>query len=328
MGTDHVMHQIARAALELYALPAACDVTLVNISENVTYRVSVPGGFQYALRIHRRGYHSDAAILSELNWLQALRAADVALTPVPVPGRNGALLQSVDEPAQDMARRVVLFQWENGVEPSAHDLTTFELLGEQAANLHRHVRHWPLPADFTRHEWTFATSLGDRPHWGRWRDGLGMTPELEHLFGRAVDRIERRLSDFGQGPDRFGLVHGDMRLANLLIDGGPQQRILKLIDFDDCGFSWNLYDCATTVSFFEHETQVPDLLAAWVRGYRRSQDLSADMADEIPTFVLLRRLLLIAWLSSRPGIDLALSLGSAYTHRTAPMCQRFLQHFG
>ena len=53
-----------------------------------------------------------------------------------------------------------------------------------------------------------------------------------------------------------------MRLANLLIDGD----VTKVIDFDDCGFGWLLYDCATTVSFFEHKPEVPELLAAWVRG--------------------------------------------------------------
>ena len=56
-----------------------------------------------------------------------------------------------------------------------------------------------------------------------------------------------------------------MRLANLLVDGDE----VKVIDFDDCGFSWHLYDAATAVSFFEHEPHVPELMDAWVRGYRR-----------------------------------------------------------
>ena len=44
------------------------------------------------------------------------------------------------------------------------------------------------------------------------------------------------------------MIHGDLRLANLLVDG----ETTKVIDFDDCGFGWLMYDCATTVSFFEH----------------------------------------------------------------------------
>ncbi len=38
-----------------------------------------------------------------------------------------------------------------------------------------------------------------------------------------------------------------MRLANLLIDGDR----VTLIDFDDCGFGWFMYDFAAAISFFE-----------------------------------------------------------------------------
>ena len=62
-----------------------------------------------------------------------------------------------------------------------------------------------------------------------------------------------------------------MRLANLLIDGGET----KVIDFDDCGFSWYLYDCATALSFIEHRPDVPELVAAWVKGYRSVAPLSS-----------------------------------------------------
>ena len=35
---------------------------------------------------------------------------------------------------------------------------------------------------------------------------------------------------------------------------------VKVIDFDDCGFGWYMYDAATPVSFYEHEPQVPGLI--------------------------------------------------------------------
>jgi Ser/Thr protein kinase RdoA (MazF antagonist) len=39
-----------------------------------------------------------------------------------------------------------------------------------------------------------------------------------------------------------------------------------VIDFDDCGWGWLLYDFGTAVSFFEHDPRVPELTEAWVRG--------------------------------------------------------------
>ena len=119
--------------------------------------------------------------------------------------------------------------------------------------------------------------------------------------------IAQRLAGIGTGDAAFGLVHGDMRLANLLMDGG----VVKVIDFDDCGFSWYLYDCATTVSFFEHAPEVPDLIKAWARGYRRIGALSAEEEAEIATFIMLRRILLVAWIGSHAETDLARSMGVA-----------------
>ena len=92
-------------------------------------------------------------------------------------------------------RNVVLSEWESGVEPSEKDHLTrvFEVLGEITAH-HRHSGGWKRPEKFERLIWDFGTSLGERPHWGRWRDGMGLDPAREALFARAVDLIGRRLA--------------------------------------------------------------------------------------------------------------------------------------
>jgi len=318
---------LAEAALEHYALPARPAVSLLNLSENATYKIVDPAGRRWALRVHREGYHSRNAIASELAWATALRRDGAAITPIPRPSRTGELIVTVEHSLLPRARHVVLFDWEEGSEPSetASDLTSsFETLGAITARMHQHVRGWKRPAGFERLTWDFDTSLGTRPHWGSWRDGMGLTPELERLFGRTVELIRRRLEAFGKGSDRFGLIHCDMRLANLLIDGDTT----KVIDFDDSGFSWLLYDCATTVSFFEHKPEVPELLDAWVRGYRKVATLPPEDEAEIPTFVMLRRLLLVAWIGSHAETELAQSMGVAYTQQTAPLCEAYLGKFG
>jgi Ser/Thr protein kinase RdoA (MazF antagonist) len=114
-----------------------------------------------------------------------------------------------------------------------------------------------------------------------------------------------------------------MRLANLLLDG----QTVKVIDFDDCGFSWFLYDCATTVSFFEEKPEVPQLIQAWTRGYRRVAPLSIEDETEIDTFVMLRRILLVAWIGSHSETELAQSMGIAYTRGTVPLCEAYLAKF-
>jgi Ser/Thr protein kinase RdoA (MazF antagonist) len=318
------LQSVAERSVSRFGLPQDVTVKLINVSENATYKIEdASSGRKWALRVHRDGYHSKTAIASELVWLAALEDYGVTV-PTPVTALDGELIQTLAVEGLTNPRNVVLFLWKNGTEPARTDVASFELLGETAARMHAHIRSWQRPAWFERHTWNFETSLGDRPHWGRWQDGMGMTSEATEAISAAVDLIRDRLEAFGKSPDRFNLVHGDMRLANLLMEGND----VKVIDFDDCGFSWLLYDCATTVSFFEQAPEVPELLKAWVRGYRRVGALSPEEEAEIETFVMLRRLLLIAWIGSHSETELAQSMGVAYTQESIPLCERYLSRFG
>lgn len=322
-----VLQELAQETLKRYVLPGGCSAQLVNLSENATYRVGAPDGRCWALRIHRAGYQSKQAIASELAWVVDLRRQGVAITPSPVAGCDGALIQDAAHPRLARPRHAVLFGWEAGAEPGIGDdlAGSFEVLGGTAARMHIHARQWQRPSWFTRHSWTFDTALGDeRPHWGRWRDGIGMDREKQALFQRTVDLIARRLAAYGMGAERFGLIHADLRLANLLVDGST----LKVIDFDDCGFSWYMYDAATPVSFYEHEPQVSDLIGHWKAGYRKVLPLSKEDEAEIPTFVMLRRILLVAWIASHIEAEFPKSLGAGYTEGSLALCEDYIRRFG
>ena len=313
---------LAERAVARFDLPASLDIALINVSENATFKVE-GAGRKWALRVHREGYHSPTAIRSELAWLSALRETGAANVPRAVRGHDGDPIQMLTVPGLPAPRNVVLFDWETGREPDPDNQAGYETLGETAARMHAHVKSWSRPPWFERHAWTFDTTLGDTPHWGRWRDGMGMTPTIEAAFAEAVTVIRQRLERLGQGAQVFNLVHGDMRLANLLVDGAT----VKVIDFDDCGFSWYLYDCATTVSFFEERADVPDLVRAWVKGYRRVGQLSPEEEAEIETFIMLRRILLVAWIGSHSETELAQSMGMKYTAETVPLCERYVSKF-
>ncbi len=322
-----ILRDLAVSALERYDLPAGVGMQLINLSENATYKVEAADGRKWALRVHRYGYHSRAAIASELAWLIALRNAGVTTTPRPIAGMDGELIQAVAHPRLPGPRHIVVSDWEGGTTPAIteHLDGPFEILGELTARMQRFTREWKRPAWFERHTWDFATSLGDdAPHWGRWRHGIGVDAAKARLFGRTVALIGRRLREFGNGAERFGLIHGDLRLANLLIDGGQ----VKVLDFDDSGFGWHMYDAATPVSFHEHEPQAPALIEAWLRGYRKVLPLAAADAAEIPTFIMLRRLLLVAWIGSHADTDLAKSLGAPYTVGSLGLCEDYLRKMG
>jgi Ser/Thr protein kinase RdoA (MazF antagonist) len=321
-----VATQLAEQALELYDLPRYAGVHLVSISENEIYRVEAPSGRRWALRVQRPGYQSKRSLASEMAWLAALRRDGVVATQIPVAGVDGEWVQMVRDGDGGQARNVVLFEWENGSHPRIEtDLRQcFRRLGAITAQMHVHSRTWQRPEGFVRFTWDFETALGETPRWGRWRDALGMNADRFDLFGRTAELIGERLSAYGRGPDRFGLAHCDLRLENLLIDNGQ----IKVIDFDDCGFSWYMYDAAAAVSFNEHLPQVPGLIACWLEGYRTVSDVSSAEEEEVPTFLMMRRLMLVAWAGSHAETALARSLGETYTEQTVALCSDYIQRFG
>jgi Ser/Thr protein kinase RdoA (MazF antagonist) len=211
-----------------------------------------------------------------------------------------------------------MFAFCPGREPAEDDLpAAFERLGAIAARLHQHARGWTPPPAFRRRTWDEQTTIGATPHWGRWEDGMGIGAEELALLGRLRDAVFARLDAYGKGPGRYGLVHADMRLANLLVDGDATY----VIDFDDCGYSWFLYDLASALTFIEDRDDVPELIAAWVRGYG---GLEASEHAIVPTLIMLRRLLVLAWIGSHASTPLAQEEGLPYTRTTCELAERYL----
>ena len=317
---DH-FHADLDALLPCWGLGEGAEVGLLTVSENATYLASDPAtGRRLVLRVHRPGYHRREEILSELAWTSALIADGVVETPRPVERSDGGgLIAELGHGAE--RRDVVAYEFMTGREPPPDEglVPWFERLGGITARLHAHARCWAKPRGFSRKVWDFESMLGRRPLWGDWRRAIGLEPAQKALLERTAAVLRARLDAYGKG-ERCGLIHADLRLANLLVEGDR----LGVIDFDDCGFSWWMYDFAAAISFIETDPAVPDLMAAWVGGYRIVAPLSPEDEAMLPVFVMLRRMLLAAWLASHSETPTAQKIGSTYTAGTAELAEAFL----
>lgn len=305
------MSDLLRRALPVYGLPEETPLTLLNRSENETWRAG-----PLVLRLHRQGYHRREEIASELAWLTALQDLPGLNAVRPIPGAEGLVTE------RD-GRFIVAFAPIPGQELQPGDdlARWFAPLGEITARLHLHSRQWTPPPGFTRKRWDVETILGPAPHWGHWRQAQGLDRDGEALLARATDALATKLSSHGTGPESFGLIHADLRLANLMTDGES----LTAIDFDDCGFGWWAYDLAAALSFIETDPRLPDLIARWCDGYARIAPLCAEDRAMIPALIFLRRVLLTAWLATRADSDTAQALGGAgYTGGTLDLAEGFL----
>jgi Ser/Thr protein kinase RdoA (MazF antagonist) len=317
------LRQMVAQGLSQWGLSPVCTIELLNLSENATFALSDPGTQrELVLRVHRVGYSSAQEIRSELEWIEALRQSGTIDTAAPLTGADGERVQILASPNGKVARFAVAFERLPGTEPDFQRdaVRWFERLGELTARLHRHAKAWSLPCHFQRRRWDLNTMVGPDAYWGTWRAAIGLDITGASVLEHALTLIGERLQRYGSAPERFGLIHADLRLANLLVDDTH----LRIIDFDDCGFSWFLYDFATAVSFIEEQPIVPSLLHAWVAGYERVAPLSREERAEIPTFVVLRRIVLSAWLASHNEVSFAQQFGVAHTQGTVHLAQQLL----
>lgn len=313
-GADARLSEKHRAAfenlLESYGL-AGARIELINESENTTYRIEPGGeGRPVVLRLYREGQRTDAQIRSELDWMAALRAQAAISTPEAIATRDGQRITELTLPNGE-SRSCVLFEFLPGEEPPSDALGPwFEQLGAISASIHLHGRTWRRPPSFERPLLDYEALIGSRAVWGSWERAPGLDASAVTALRRASEQISRRLAEYGQAPDRFGLIHGDLRLANLLTDGSR----IHVIDFDDCGSGWYLYDLATSISLLEHLPETELLVQMWLRGYQRVLPLTKVQVDMVRHLIMMRRIQVLSWF----GRNLGSPLVSEYAPVVAP----------
>ncbi len=313
---------LANAALTLWPLPGDARAKRINVSENVTYLVQSSAG-KAILRIHRVGYHTDRAISCELAWSAALRSEGVIRTPAWRLGRNGEAIQTIGHDRL-APRQMVMFDFVAGEAPSEDQnlAPAFQELGAIAAQTHLHSLRWVKPRPFERLRWDLDTVFGDAATWGDWRRGPGVDAAIRSVLEAAESEVIRCLTIYGHEPDRFGLIHADMRLANLIL--GPEGPVV--IDFDDCGFGWFLFDFASAISFMEDSPQISTLKDAWLQGYQTIRPLGSVDVAAIDALVMLRRMSLLAWIGSHIDAPEPQALAPDFAANTASLAEVFLSH--
>ncbi len=319
--------QVSQKAMKLFEELSNSTVKLLDYSENATYLVQNPETKEkHILRVCRPNYHTKEEIESEVYWLQSINDNTSIIVSQPILGSNNEYIQTVKLENHLLEYYCVMFTFLDGEAPDVdHEsklIKVFEDIGYTTAQFHNHViNNWEKFNEIKRPIWNYGNLLGEQPKWGKWQDGLDITPGRVELFGKVSKVIKSRLENFGQDCNRFGLIHADLRHANLLIKDGE----VKVIDFDDCGFGWYLYDLAASLTFIEHRSYVPKVIESWLKGYRRIRSLSEQEENEIPTFIMMRRLQLIAWVGSRDN-ETTQELGSEFTEQTDKLAKIYLNN--
>ncbi len=318
----------AQGLVKLYDFSEDAKVSLLSVSENRVYLVIDPARpKKYVIRVNsgRLSYHTPPSIASELKWLMALRQDTDIVVPEVLCAKDSSLVQTISATQLDKPRHAAIYSFLPGTEPPEDKLIPgFERLGEISARMHLHAKSWAPPADFSRHSWTPDEILDNRLNWGPWQTGVGVKAETSRLLTRLDEVVRKRLAALPRDREHFGLIHADLKLANLLVDDGRT----AIIDFDDCGYGWYLFDLATALSFLEERPDAPELVECWLKGYRKVAPVPAKIESEIPTLIMLRRLQLIGWVGYQfHHIEFARKIGPRFTDDTCRLAEDYLARF-
>lgn len=299
------------------------DVRLIAVSENATFRVLVGGVPTMVVRLSQPGYVGDAGnIRSELQWIEAIAAETDIHTPAPIRGVDGELVQLLRS-SDGREWMAVAFEFVSGriLEEHSDIVPYFAPIGAATAILHEHARAWTRPAGFVRFDWTLDDMVGDNARWGSW-ERAALADDQRDVLRRAQEAALGTLSDLGPAVLERGLIHADLRPSNIMTDGED----LTIIDFDDSGFGFYLYDFAAALTFYEHQPEASAMAAGWLEGYTRVSPLSRAQLEAASALSLVRRLTMLGWSTTHREDSLPPELWNANLPGTVEVGSRYLQN--
>ena len=101
-------------------------------------------------------------------------------------------------------------------------------------------------------------------------------------FSHVAERIREVMEQWGQGPEVFGLIHGDLGVdANLFFWHGEP----RAIDFDDSGFGYWIFDLAVALDACRDDPAYPLYREALLNGYAECRQLHEAQVNQMELFL-------------------------------------------
>lgn len=286
------LRRLARAALPAWGLPDA-SLTLLHHGYNTTFRVDLPDGSRFALRVNTQPHKTAAHLRAEVAWLAALSAQTGLRVPTPQPTAAGALSAVVPSPDHGRALPLVLFSWLPGRDLGDRwTLSQTRAVGAVMARLHEHATRWTMPADAELP--LFDDVLTDLPN--RLADHPALDAEARQVLSTAYERAQRLQHEAFAGVPMIPL-HADLHGGNIKWHDNQ----LAVFDFDDAGLGAPALDLAISAYYLRDDEAAEQALLA---GYASVRALPSVTPEQFEAMVAGRNLLLVNDLLEQPNADL------------------------
>lgn len=303
MTVDEQGIEVARVALDRYDLPARRKVVPIRSTNNAVFDVQTEVG-RFALRVHRPEYRSRAHVRSELSFLDAL-GPQVAGTRIDVPqplvASDGELCVRVGRGPE--SRLCSLLTWLDGSELKPNrglGRGSAFLLGEALGRLHVASERFERPSGFEVPRWDGETMFTSASAFRPGSMAAFLPANVWQLFREVVAQTRAVLRQLDELPRARGLIHADFILINcrfLRRVGGWR---LGVLDFDDLGWGYYLYDLAPLLgNLADDPASYPRLRDAFLAGYRSVRSLPPALEVHLPVLMAARHAKALTWLAAK-----------------------------
>lgn len=324
---DKIDETVIKAkVIDCYGFNDNTDVKLLKYSENLTYLIEDSDHKKSVLRVFRPNYHDMDEMLSEITWIHQLKENTDVHTADIICGINSEYICGFE--FEGMKYNCALFEFMNG--ENLKDLSEeqiiqyIELIGEVAAKLHIYSSKWKDASNLKRFSWDINDMVGPYSRWGDYSNMKELPEEWMKTYEMAVTIAKKKLESYGRNSDRYGLVHADLNIYNVLVEEKDDKKILNILDFDDCGFSWFMYDLS--VSLLEYFGDMLDkckqsLLKGYTK-YRKLTDVDLEILD---TCIVIRKIVRIGWIAGHSNNDTVKRIDKSYFEDTYLISKEFVE---
>ncbi|HCI80202.1 MAG TPA: hypothetical protein DHW02_10985 [Ktedonobacter sp.] len=300
----HHLQDLVEKVLPCYGLQGAKSF-LLQYEDNAVYLITTCTGERFVLRISAAEGQSAVEQWSEMQWLQALRRETHLLVPEPIPTHDGTFVMSATVTEILEPRQCVLLSWISGEPPEPGiQLEIVERIGAFTAYLHLHSEHFVPPTGFVRPSWDWERLFGVSSVLNNEKVMVSLTHYQQEVLLAVSTKILQALNLIDKDASSWGLIHADLHRDNILLHNEK----VGIIDFDDCGWGYYLFDVASVLDSFyrrvvtSHEGY-PMLKEAYLTGYSRVRALPAHLDTSLRIFKVMRDMVNVNFILSSKNLN-------------------------
>ncbi len=262
---------------------AAENTTPLVAFESYIYKFERDGQ-PYILRIGHSLRRSEAMIRGEVDWINFLAEGGAGVAKA-VLSAQGNLVEPIDD-GQGGHFLATAFEFAKGGSPMREGMWNEALWREYGRTLGRvHAlsqQYQPRDSQAVRPQWNDPSVVKT----------LDWLPADDGEIRAHADALLAHFVSLPQPPDGFGMIHQDAHAGNFFVDDDGQ---ITLFDFDDCIYSWFVYDLAMVLFYAVTNLPEPEAFAqrffpVFMQGYAEENELDRAWLAEMPYFMKLREI--------------------------------------